>query len=75
MVDPKEITRLHPFAKTDELAGGLYTPGDGFIDPATVCASYVKGAVKYGAEVCYLICKIQFVLNFRVFWKFCVIGW
>ncbi len=33
IVDPQEIKYLHPLINTDGLAGGIYVPSDGSIDP------------------------------------------
>ncbi|XP_039268974.2 sarcosine dehydrogenase, mitochondrial-like isoform X2 [Styela clava] len=51
LVDADQISKLHPFIETKNLLGGVYSPNDGSVDPATLCTSYIKAATKYGAEV------------------------
>lgn len=51
MVTPSEISSLHPLMNTDGLVGGVYSPQDGSLDPATLCTGYIKAATKYGAKV------------------------
>lgn len=34
IVDPQEIKYLHPLINTEPLAGGVYVPSDGCVDPS-----------------------------------------
>ncbi|XP_077967795.1 sarcosine dehydrogenase, mitochondrial-like [Styela clava] len=51
MIDTDEISKLHPLIDTKGILGGLYSPDDGSLDPATLCTSYIKAATKYKAQV------------------------
>lgn len=51
MIDPEEITRVHPLIDTKGLLGALYTPQDGTLDPTTLCTSLIKAGQKYGLKV------------------------
>jgi len=50
-VKPEEVSDIHPLVNIKDLYGAVYSPGDGTMDPATYCMSYIKAASKYGAKV------------------------
>ncbi len=51
ILDPEECQRRHPLISTDGLAGALWDPDDGDIDPAQLCQALARRARKAGAEV------------------------
>ena len=46
-----ELKRKHPFMETHDLAGGLWDPFDGDIDPAQLTQAMAKGARDLGAQI------------------------
>ncbi|MBL4806516.1 MAG: FAD-dependent oxidoreductase [Rhodobacteraceae bacterium] len=46
-----DLKRLYPFLETHDLAGGLYDPNDGDIDPAQLTQALAKGARDLGAKI------------------------
>ncbi len=48
---PDEIRGRYPFLDTHDLAGGLYDPYDGDIDPAQLTQALAKGARALGAQI------------------------
>ncbi len=46
-----ELKELYPYLETHDLAGGLYDPYDGDIDPAQLTQALAKGARDLGASV------------------------
>ncbi|WP_299441268.1 FAD-dependent oxidoreductase [uncultured Phycicoccus sp.] len=50
-VSPAEMADLFPLARTDDLAGGFYVPGDGRVNPVDVTMALAKGARRQGARV------------------------
>ncbi|MGB6231093.1 MAG: FAD-binding oxidoreductase, partial [Litorimonas sp.] len=51
LIDADECARRHPLISTEGLAGGLWDPHDGHIDPSQLCAGLLRRARKAGAEV------------------------
>jgi len=51
IIDAQESARRHPLITTDGLAGALWDPDDGDIDPAQLCQALARRARKAGAEV------------------------
>ncbi|GAA6210108.1 FAD-dependent oxidoreductase [Cognatishimia sp. WU-CL00825] len=51
VIDAAECARRHPLISTSNLAGGLWDPLDGDIDPAQLCQALAYHARKAGAEV------------------------
>ena len=51
VIDAAECARRHPLIATDGLAGGLWDPHDGHIDPSQLCAALLRRARAAGAEV------------------------
>jgi len=51
LLAPDEITSRYPFLKTHDLAGALYDPADGDIDPAQLTQALARGARKMGARI------------------------
>ncbi len=48
---PEELRARYPFLETHDLAGGLWDPYDGDIDPAQLTQALAKGARDLGAQV------------------------
>lgn len=48
---PGDIPARHPFVETHGLAGALYDPADGDIDPAQLTQALAKGARDLGARI------------------------
>ncbi len=48
---PDQAKEAYPFLETHDLAGALYDPSDGDIDPAQVTQALAKGARDMGAQV------------------------
>lgn len=51
LIDAAEAGRRHPLISTDGLAGALWDPLDGDIDPAQLCQALARRARKAGAEI------------------------
>jgi len=51
LLDPAECQRRHPLITTDNLAGALWDPLDGDIDPAQLCQAMARSARRAGAEI------------------------
>lgn len=48
---PSEIAELVPFCNTDGLAGAIYHPQDGYIQPADLTMAMARGARDLGAKI------------------------
>lgn len=42
---------VHPLLRVDDIYGGVYSPGDGTIDPTSICNAYAKASRKFGGGV------------------------
>eukprot|EP00928_Gymnodinium_smaydae_P078303 TRINITY_DN6213_c0_g4_i2.p1 TRINITY_DN6213_c0_g4~~TRINITY_DN6213_c0_g4_i2.p1 ORF type:complete len:834 (+),score=159.83 TRINITY_DN6213_c0_g4_i2:163-2664(+) len=51
VLTPSECKDVHPFLRIDDICGGIYSPGDGTIDPTSVTNAYAKAARKIGASI------------------------
>ena len=51
VIDAAECARRHCLMSTGNLAGGLWDPHDGAIDPAQLCQTLARRAGKAGAEI------------------------
>ena len=51
IIDPAEIKPRYPFIELHDLAGALFDPCDGDIDPAQLTQAFAKGARDRGATV------------------------
>ncbi len=51
MVSVNDLKDRYPFLETHDLAGGLYDPYDGDIDPAQLTQALAKGARDLGAKI------------------------
>lgn len=51
VLSPSEVKKVHPLLRVDDIYGGVYSPGDGTIDPTSICNAYAKAAKKYGGGV------------------------
>ena len=50
-VDRQEVQRLWPLANTEDVIGGVYSPGDGRVNPSDTCAALIKAAKARGVRV------------------------
>ncbi|PYG30525.1 GcvT family protein [Pelagimonas varians] len=51
MLTPEQLKEYYPFLETHDLAGGLWDPLDGDIDPAQLTQAMAKGARDLGASI------------------------
>ncbi|MEX0371014.1 MAG: FAD-dependent oxidoreductase [Tateyamaria sp.] len=51
IMTPAEMQEYHPFMETHELAGGMWDPLDGDIDPAQLTQALAKGARDLGGRI------------------------
>lgn len=51
MVGPEKVQELFPLLNMDKVLAGLYTPGDGHIDPYSLTMALAAGARMYGAQI------------------------
>ena len=51
VLTPDEARAMYPFLETHDLAGVLYDPTDGDIDPAQLTQALAKGARDLGAKI------------------------
>ena len=51
LMTPDEAKAAYPFLETHDLAGALYDPDDGDIDPAQLTQALAKGARQMGARI------------------------
>lgn len=51
IVDPAEVHKLFPLINPEVIVGGLYSPGDGVVDPALLCTALMKAATDGGGKV------------------------
>ncbi|WP_339951129.1 FAD-dependent oxidoreductase [uncultured Albimonas sp.] len=53
---PAQMAERWPLVRADDLKGGIFHPGDGYINPADVTQAMAKGARQHG---CTIIRKVQ----------------
>ena len=51
MLTPAEAGERYPLLRTDDLAGAIWLPGDGTVNPADVTQSLARGARQRGAAI------------------------
>lgn len=51
VVTPEEIAAIHPFLKLEGVVGGVYSPEDGFVNPADVTMWMAREARSHGAQL------------------------
>ncbi|KAH8277859.1 hypothetical protein KR018_008772 [Drosophila ironensis] len=51
ILSPAETQKLFPLLDPEAFVGALYSPGDGVMDPAMLCAALKKAASNLGAQV------------------------
>jgi glycine cleavage system aminomethyltransferase T/glycine/D-amino acid oxidase-like deaminating enzyme len=51
VISPREAAELYPLLRTDDLAGGIWLPGDGRADPVDLTAALARGARQRGAQI------------------------
>lgn len=52
LLSPREVSQLYPMMEVGDVTGALYSPGDGTLDPSTLCRALVNRAKLRGAKVC-----------------------
>jgi 4-methylaminobutanoate oxidase (formaldehyde-forming) len=50
-ISPAEMSKLFPWAKTDDLLAGFHVPGDGRVNPVDLTTALAKGARQLGVRV------------------------
>uniref|UniRef100_A0A8D0D117 Dimethylglycine dehydrogenase n=1 Tax=Sander lucioperca TaxID=283035 RepID=A0A8D0D117_SANLU len=50
-IGPEKVHELFPLLNLDKVLAGLYTPGDGHIDPYSLTMAMAAGARMYGAQI------------------------
>ncbi|XP_059214556.1 dimethylglycine dehydrogenase, mitochondrial [Centropristis striata] len=50
-ITPERVHELFPLLNMDKVLAGLYTPGDGHIDPYSLTMALAAGARMYGAQI------------------------
>ena len=50
-ISPAEMSKLFPWAKTDDLLAGFHVPGDGRVNPVDLTTALAKGARQRGVRV------------------------
>jgi hypothetical protein len=56
ILDPADMQKLFPLINPEVIVGGLYSPGDGVVDPALLCTALRKAAIDGGGKV--IVCCI-----------------
>lgn len=51
VLTPDEVTKIFPLLDPKSFTGALYSPGDGVVDPAMMCAALTRGAKNSGGMV------------------------
>ncbi|KAI3362104.1 hypothetical protein L3Q82_012430 [Scortum barcoo] len=51
LIEPEKVFELFPLINMDKVLAGLYTPGDGHIDPYSLTMALAAGARMYGAQI------------------------
>jgi len=51
LLTPREVGSMWPLMRTDDLEGGIWSPGDGRVDPSGLAMAYAKGARRRGARI------------------------
>lgn len=51
LIEPEKVHELFPLLNMDKVLAGLYTPGDGHIDPYSLTMALAAGARMYGAQI------------------------
>jgi sarcosine dehydrogenase len=63
ILGPAEMQKLFPLINPEVIAGGLYSPGDGVVDPALLCSALRKVATDVGGKV--IDCIMYYLFTFR----------
>jgi sarcosine dehydrogenase len=51
VLSPADVKDIHPLLNVDDVYGGIYSPGDGTIDPTGIVNAYAKAARRLGAGI------------------------
>jgi sarcosine dehydrogenase len=51
VLSPADVKQVHPLLNVEDVVGGIYSPGDGTIDPTSIVNAYAKAARKMGARI------------------------
>ncbi|GBN38008.1 Pyruvate dehydrogenase phosphatase regulatory subunit, mitochondrial [Araneus ventricosus] len=62
ILEPKDISNYHPFAKSDDLVGGIWVPSDGIVNPLSVCQALAKISQDRGVKY-FEGCKVLEILT------------
>ncbi|XP_015903839.1 pyruvate dehydrogenase phosphatase regulatory subunit, mitochondrial isoform X2 [Parasteatoda tepidariorum] len=62
ILDSKSIKKFHPFAKTEDLEGGIWVPNDGVVNPLSVCNALAKVSQDKGVKY-FEGCKVLEILT------------
>lgn len=62
VMSPKEISRLHPYLRTDDLEGGVWIPEDAIANPKAIAIALSKLAKQGGVQY-YENCTVHDVLT------------
>ena len=68
ILDPAEMQKLFPLINPEVIVGGLYSPGDGTVDPTLLCTALTKAAIDGGGKVIVLYVSylcLGFVIHTR----------
>ncbi|XP_012143868.1 pyruvate dehydrogenase phosphatase regulatory subunit, mitochondrial isoform X2 [Megachile rotundata] len=62
LITPKQVQEICPMLRTDDLAGGLWIPGDGVGNPYQICLTLIKEAKRKGVKV-FENCKVTRIIT------------
>ncbi|XP_035205169.1 pyruvate dehydrogenase phosphatase regulatory subunit, mitochondrial-like isoform X2 [Stegodyphus dumicola] len=62
ILEPKDIPNYHPFAKVEDLEGGIWVPSDGVVNPLAVCTTLAKISQDRGVKY-FEGCKVLEILT------------
>lgn len=58
LITPEEVQKLMPIIDKNVIVGGMYTPGDGSVDPAMWMSALTRSAKSNGAQVLIVLAYI-----------------
>ncbi len=58
VIGPDEVAALHPLARVDDIAGAIYEPHDGHVDPSQATQALAAGARAGGATI-HRQCRVE----------------
>jgi len=51
LLTPSEVKELYPLMNVDDVVGGLYSPGDGYVDPDEYITALANGCKRLGGRI------------------------